>query len=178
MTSYFLVECDYPSAEFVVGYWRKPARAREDILGFEGSIPNYANGQNRLCKQGYARARGRVHIIGVQGITPAIQPPWLTRKRIAVLVNHKRQPRGPKILQPVLVNLGMKLPAAVLSKRRLLYTTEELARQLDVSRNTIGKLEKDPLSVQGRTLRAYLLALGWRLRVARDFHFHSVHRSR
>ena len=67
------------------------------------------------------------------------------------------------------VNLGMQLPSKVISKRRLLFTTEELAGRIGVTRNTIGKLEKDPLAVRGHTLRAYLLLLGWRMKFAKDF---------
>lgn len=64
---------------------------------------------------------------------------------------------------------AMQLPAKVIEKRRRLFGVGEIAHQIEVSASTIRKLERDPLAVQGRTLRAYLLLLGWRLRVAKDF---------
>jgi DNA-binding XRE family transcriptional regulator len=70
---------------------------------------------------------------------------------------------------------GMQLPDKLKAKRRVLYTAEEIAREVGVSRATIHKLEKDPLSVKGHTLRSYLLALGWRVRVAPAFHLNSPH---
>jgi len=63
----------------------------------------------------------------------------------------------------------MHLPRKVLALRRYLYSTEEFAERIGVSRNTVLKLEKDPLSVKGTTLRAYLHLLGWRLKVAKRF---------
>jgi predicted transcriptional regulator len=70
----------------------------------------------------------------------------------------------------------MQLPDKLKAKRRLLYTDEDIASEVGVSQATIHELEEDPLSVKGHTLRAYLLALGWRLRFAKDFHLRSVHR--
>ncbi len=73
------------------------------------------------------------------------------------------------------VFLCMHLPTKLLAKRRRLFTAQELAKEIGVSRNTVGKMEKDPLSVKGHTLRSYLLALGWRVRVAPAFHLNSPH---
>ncbi len=70
----------------------------------------------------------------------------------------------------------MLLPAKVIAKRRSLFSASQLAERIGVSEGTLRKLESDPLAVQGHTLRAYLLALGWRLRVAKDFHKGSPHR--
>lgn len=53
-------------------------------------------------------------------------------------------------------------------KRRRLFTAQELAKEIGVRRNTIGKLEKDPLSGKGATLRKHYLLLGWRLRFAQE----------
>jgi len=63
----------------------------------------------------------------------------------------------------------MHLPRKVLAERRYLYFTEEFAERIGVSRNTVLKLEKDPLSVKGTTLRAYLRLLGWRIKVAKAY---------
>lgn len=70
----------------------------------------------------------------------------------------------------------MQLPDKLKAKRRRLFTAEQIAQHVGVSRATIHKLEKDPLSVKGHTLRSYLLTLGWRVRVAPDFHRNSPHR--
>lgn len=70
----------------------------------------------------------------------------------------------------------MQLPDKLKVRRRLLYTDEDIAREVGVSQETIHELEKDPLSVKGAILRAYLLTLGWRLRFVKDFQLRSIHR--
>jgi len=63
----------------------------------------------------------------------------------------------------------MRLPAKVLAKRQRLWDVEDLAERIGVSCDTILQLEKDPLSVKGETLHAYLKYLEWRLKVAKDY---------
>lgn len=88
------------------------------------------------------------------------------QKKVSSKIVHVQGKRGPN---EVPVFLCMQLPAKLLVKRRTLFTAQELAKEIGVSRNTIGKLERDPLSVKGATLRKYLLLLGWRLRFAKNF---------
>lgn len=63
----------------------------------------------------------------------------------------------------------MQVPQKVKERRRRLYTAEEFGQLIGVSGSTVERLERDALSVRARTLRSYLLAMGWRLRVVKDF---------
>lgn len=57
----------------------------------------------------------------------------------------------------------VNIPEPVAKCRGRLYTQQEVADRLNVDVKTVRKVERDPLSVQGNTLRAYLALFGWRI---------------
>lgn len=60
---------------------------------------------------------------------------------------------------------AMLMPQPALRKRRRMYTQSEIGRALGVSRNTVGRMEKDVSTVSLTTLSRYLALIGWRIRI-------------